>query len=205
MTFYLTQNEGLFLVKLARRTVTKYLKTGKILQVSKEVSKNLMEKSGVFVTLKSFNKGTKSLRGCIGLPYPTTPLTLAVIEAALSAATQDPRFPPVKLKELENIVFEVSVLTPPELLIVEKTLDYPSNIKIGQDGLIIENRYHKGLLLPQVPIELNWQPEEFLCQTAMKAGLQPDVWLLKDTKIYKFQAIIFEETIPKGEIVQKKI
>ena len=205
MTFYLTQNEGLFLVKLARRTVTKYLKTGKILQVSKEVSKNLMEKSGVFVTLKSFNKGTKSLRGCIGLPYPTTPLTLAVIEAALSAATQDPRFPPVKLKELENIVFEVSVLTPPELLIVEKTLDYPSNIKIGQDGLIIENRYHKGLLLPQVPIELNWQPEEFLCQTAMKAGLQPDVWLLKDTKIYTFQAIIFEETIPKGEIVQKKI
>jgi uncharacterized protein (TIGR00296 family) len=201
----LTQNEGLFLVKLARRTVTKYLKTGKILQVSKEVSKNLMEKSGVFVTLKSFNKGTKSLRGCIGLPYPTTPLTLAVIEAALSAATQDPRFPPVKLKELENIVFEVSVLTPPELLIVEKTLDYPSNIKIGQDGLIIENRYHKGLLLPQVPIELNWQPEEFLCQTAMKAGLQPDVWLLKDTKIYTFQAIIFEETIPKGEIVQKKI
>jgi len=205
LTFYLTQNEGLFLVKLARRTVTKYLKTGKILQVSKEVSKNLMEKSGVFVTLKSFNKGTKSLRGCIGLPYPTTPLTLAVIEAALSAATQDPRFPPVKLKELENIVFEVSVLTPPELLIVEKTLDYPSNIKIGQDGLIIENRYHKGLLLPQVPIELNWQPEEFLCQTAMKAGLQPDVWLLKDTKIYTFQAIIFEETIPKGEIVQKKI
>jgi len=205
MTFQLTQNEGIFLVKLARQTVTEYLESGKILQVSEEISSNLMEKSGVFVTLTSFNKGTKRLRGCIGLPYPTTPLTRAVIEAALSAATQDPRFPPVKLKELENIVFEVSILTPPELVIVEKTLDYPSKIKIGQDGLIIENRYNKGLLLPQVPTELNWQPEEFLCQTAMKAGLQPDVWLLKDTKIFKFQAIIFEETIPKGVIVQKKI
>ena len=205
MTFQLTQNEGTFLVKLARQTVTEYMQTGKMLQVSEDVSPNLMEKSGVFVTLNSFNKGTKRLRGCIGLPYPTTPLTRAVIEAALSAATQDPRFPPVKLKELENMVFEVSVLTPPELVIVEKTLDYPSKIIIGQDGLIIENRYNKGLLLPQVPAELNWQPEEFLCQTAMKAGLQPDVWLLKNTKIYKFQAIIFEETIPKGEIVQKKI
>ena len=205
MKFQLTQNEGTFLVKLARQTVTEYMQTGKMLQVSEDVSPNLMEKSGVFVTLNSFNKGTKRLRGCIGLPYPTTPLTRAVIEAALSAATQDPRFPPVNLKELENIVFEVSVLTPPELVIVEKTLDYPSKIIIGQDGLIIENRYNKGLLLPQVPAELNWQPEEFLCQTAMKAGLQPDVWLLKNTKIYKFQAIIFEETIPKGEIVQKKI
>jgi uncharacterized protein (TIGR00296 family) len=205
LTFQLTQNEGTFLVKLARQTVTEYLESGKILQISEEVSPNLMEKSGVFVTLNSFNKGTKRLRGCIGLPYPTTPLTRAVIEAALSSATQDPRFPPVKLKELDNIVFEVSILTPPELVIVEKTLDYPSKIKIGQDGLIIENRYNKGLLLPQVPTELNWQPEEFLCQTAMKAGLQPDVWLLKDTKIYKFQAIIFEETIPKGVIVQKKI
>jgi uncharacterized protein (TIGR00296 family) len=201
----LTQNEGSFLVKLARRTVTEYLKTGEILQVPEEVSSNLMEKSGVFVTLKSLNKGTTRLRGCIGIPYPITPLIRAVIEAALSAAIQDPRFPPVKLKELENIVFEVSVLTPPELVIVKKTLDYPSNIKIGQDGLIIENRYNKGLLLPQVPVELNWQPEEFLCQTAMKAGLQPDVWLLKDTKIYKFQAIIFEEIMPKGEIVRKKI
>jgi len=205
MTFQLTQNEGTFLVKLARQTVTEYLESGKILQVSDEISPNLMEKSGVFVTLNSFNKGTKRLRGCIGLPYPTTPLTRAVIEAALSAATKDPRFPPVKLKELENIVFEVSILTPPELVIVEKTLDYPSKIKIGQDGLIIENRYNKGLLLPQVPTELNWQPEEFLCQTAMKAGLQPDVWLLKDTKIYKFQAIIFEEKLPKAEIVQKEI
>ena len=205
MTFHFTHHEGKFLVKLARQIVTKYLKTGKVLQIPEKISPKLKEKSGVFVTLSSFNNGTKRLRGCIGLPYPTTSLIQAVKEAAISAATQDPRFPLVTPQELDNIVFEVSVLTPPELVNVDKPLDYLSQIKIGKDGLILENQYHKGLLLPQVPVELNWQPEEFLCQTAMKAGLPPDVWLLKDTKIYKFRAIIFEETTPKGEIVLKKI
>ena len=128
-----------------------------------------------------------------------------MIHAALSAAAEDPRFPPVKLEELNSIVFEVSVLTPPELVEVEKPTDYPSKIKVGQDGLIMERGYRKGLLLPQVPVELKWNEEEFLCQTAMKAGLPPDSWLLKDSKIYKFQAIIFEEASPKGKIEQKKI
>ena len=205
MTFQLTLEEGKFLVKLARQTVTEYLKNGKILQVPDDVSPKLMEKAGVFVTLNSFRDGAKRLRGCIGLPYPTTPLTQAVIEAALSAATQDPRFPPVTSQELDHITFEVSVLTPPERVTVEKPTDYPSKIKVGRDGLIIEKSYWKGLLLPQVPVEWNWNTEEFLCQCSMKAGLPPDSWLLKDTKIYKFQAIIFEETSPKGNIELKKI
>ena len=164
-----------------------------------------MEPCGVFVTLNSVHNGTKTLRGCIGLPYPTTPLVQAVIEAALSAATQDPRFPPIALEELDQITFEVSVLTPPERVKVEKPTEYPTKIKVGRDGLIIENSYRKGLLLPQVPVELDWNEEEFLCQTSMKAGLPPDAWLLKDTKIYMFQAIIFEEATPKGQIKQKKI
>jgi len=205
VTFQLTLEEGKLLVNLARQTVTEILKNGKTLQVPDDVSSNLMEPCGVFVTLNSVRKGTKMLRGCIGLPYPTTPLAQAVIEAALSAATQDPRFPPVAPEELDHVVFEVSVLTPPELVTATKPIEYPSKIKVGQDGLIIEKGYHKGLLLPQVPVEWNWNEEEFLCQTAMKAGMSPDSWLLKDTKLYKFQAIIFEETSPKGNIEQKKI
>ena len=205
MTFQLTLEEGKFLVNLARQAVTEYLKNGKILQVPEGISSRLMEPCGVFVTLNSYNKGEKALRGCIGLPYPTTPLVQAVIEAALSAAMRDPRFPPVTLEELEHIVFEVSVLTPPERVEVEKPTDYPSKIKVGRDGLIIEKSYCKGLLLPQVPVELNWEAEEFLCQCSMKAGLSPDSWLLKDTKIYRFQAIIFEEASPKGQIKLKKI
>ena len=205
MTFQLTLEEGKFLVNLARQTVTEYLKKGKVLQVPESVSTKLMEPCGVFVTLNSLHNGAKTLRGCIGLPYPTTPLVQAVIEAALSAATRDPRFPPVAPEELDQITFEVSVLTPPERIKVEKPTDYPSKIKVGQDGLIIEKSYCKGLLLPQVPVELNWNEEEFLCQCSMKAGLPPDSWLLKDTKIYRFQAIIFEEASPKDQIKLKKI
>jgi len=205
MTFQLTIEEGKFLVNLARQTVTAYLQSGILLQVSDGIASKLMEPCGVFVTLNRLHNGKKTLRGCIGLPYPTTPLVQAVIEAAVSAATQDPRFPQVTLEELDQIVFEVSVLTPPELVTAEKPTDYLSKIKVGQDGLIIENGYNKGLLLPQVPVELNWNNEEFLSQTAIKAGLTPDAWLLNDTKIYRFQAIIFEEATSKGEIKQKKI
>ncbi len=205
MTFQLTIEEGKFLVNLARQTVTAYLQSGILLQVSDGIASKLMEPCGVFVTLNRLHNGQKTLRGCIGLPYPTTSLVQAVIEAAVSAATQDPRFPQVTLEELDQIVFEVSVLTPPELVTAEKPTDYPSKIKVGKDGLIIENGYNKGLLLPQVPVELNWNNEEFLSQTAIKAGLTPDAWLLNDTKIYRFQAIIFEEATPKGEIKQKKI
>ena len=205
MTFQLALKEGKFLVNMARQTVTAYLESGILLQVSDDVSSKLMEPCGVFVTLNIIHKENKMLRGCIGFPYPTTPLAKAVIDAAISAATQDPRFPPVTAEELDQIVFEVSVLTPPERVTAEKPTDYPSKIKVGRDGLIIENGYHKGLLLPQVPVELKWGEEEFLCQTSMKAGIPPDSWLLNNTKIYKFQAIIFEEASPKGQIILKKI
>lgn len=205
MPFQLTQNEGEYLIKLARSAVEEYLKTGKTLAVPKDISSKLMQKCGVFVTLNNVGHGKKELRGCIGFPYPTHPLAQAVIESSIESATQDPRFPSVSMKELSNIVFEVSVLTPPELIEVNKPTDYPSKIKVGQDGLIVERGYWKGLLLPQVPVEWNWNEEEFLCQCCIKAGLPPDNWLLKDTKIYRFQAIIFEELEPKGKIVRKEL
>jgi len=205
MTFQLTQNEGEYLVKLARTAVEKYLKTRKILAVPKNVSPKLMEKCGVFVTLNNVKHGKKELRGCIGFPYPSEPLAKAVIESAIDSATQDPRFPSVTRKELDSIVFEVSVLTPPELISINKPTDYPTRIKIGQDGLIVERGIWKGLLLPQVPVEWNWNEEEFLCQCCIKAGLPPDNWLLKDTKVYSFQAIIFEELEPKGKIALKEL
>ncbi len=205
MPFQITSEEGKFLVKLARKAVSEYIKNKKIIAVPKDAPPKLMERCGVFVTLNSFHQGKKTLRGCIGFPYPTAPLTRAVIESAINSSTQDPRFPPVILDELDHIVFEVSVLTPPQLVKVEKPTDYPSQIKVGQDGLIVEMDYRKGLLLPQVPIEWNWEEEEFLCQCCMKAGLSPDCWLLERTKIYKFHAIIFEEAFPKGDIELKKL
>lgn len=205
MSFQLTRGEGKFLVRLARKAVEEHLKNGKIIEVPKGIPSKLMKRCGVFVTLNSVKHGKKELRGCIGFPYATTPLAKAVIDSAINSATQDPRFYPVSLQELDHIVFEVSVLTPPQLIKVEKSADYPSKIKGGQDGLIVERGYYKGLLLPQVPVEWNWDEEEFLCQCCMKAGLPPDCWLLKGTSIYKFQAIIFEETFPNGEIEPKEL
>ena len=206
MSFQLTQEEGGFLVKLARRAVEEYLTTGKILKIPSDVSTKLKERCGVFVTINSVERdGGHELRGCIGLPYPTKMLVEAVIESAISSATQDSRFYPMKADELDQVVFEVSVLTPPEPVKVEKPQEYCSKIKVGRDGLIIERDYYKGLLLPQVPVEWKWNEETFLCQCCIKAGLTPDSWLLKDTKIYKFQAIIFEEATPKGKIIRKEI
>lgn len=200
MPFELTDEEGTLLVKLARNTVKTYLETGQTQKPPKDTHQKLYEKCGVFVTINTFNAGEKSLRGCIGYPYPTSPLVEAVIDSAVNASTEDPRFPSMTLGELDSCVFEVSVLTPPEPVQVENPKQYIKQIKVGQDGLIIEKGYNKGLLLPQVPVEWQWCEEEFLCQCCMKAGLPPDSWLTRGTKIYRFTAIIFEEQTPNGEI-----
>lgn len=200
MSFELTQEEGKFLVNLARNTVKEYLENGKTLKPPKETPKKLFELCGVFVTINTFRHGEKELRGCIGYPYPTVPLVEAVIDSAINASTQDPRFEPMSLRELESVVFEVSVLTPPESVEAKNPKEYLNKIKVGEDGLIVERGYYKGLLLPQVPVEWGWCEEEFLCQCCMKAGLPPDSWLTKDAKVYKFRAIIFEEEAPNGEV-----
>jgi uncharacterized protein (TIGR00296 family) len=200
MSFELTQEEGEFLIHLVRNTVTQYLKTGKVPKPPKETPKKLFEQCGVFVTISIPVKGEKELRGCIGYPYPTSPLVEAVIDSAINAATQDPRFEPLTFDELGKVVFEVSVLTPPEPVDVKNPKEYLNKIKVGEDGLIVERGPYKGLLLPQVPVEWGWCEEEFLCQCCMKAGLPPDTWLTKDAKIYKFKAIVFDEETPKGEV-----
>ena len=198
--FELSLKEGEFLIRLARNTVKTYLETGKVVKAPENTPNKLFENCGVFVTINSLKGGEKKLRGCIGYPYPTSPLVEAVIDSAVSAATRDPRFYPLSLVELGNVVFEVSVLTPPEAVEVENPKEYLANIKVGEDGLIVEKGFNKGLLLPQVPVEWEWCAEEFLCQCCVKAGLPPDNWLTKDAKIYKFQAIVFEEETPQGEV-----
>jgi uncharacterized protein len=205
MSFELSHQEGEFLVHLARETVTKYLQTGKTLKPPKETPKKLFEHCGVFVTINRVHGTEKNLRGCIGYPYPTNPLVEAVIDNAINASTQDPRFEPMSANELGRVVFEVSVLTPPELVKTENPKEYVKQIKVGEDGLIVERGYHKGLLLPQVPVEWGWREEEFLCQCCMKAGLPPDSWLTKDAKIYRFHAIVFEEQTPNGEVKRLKL
>ena len=200
MSFELSQDEGVFLVQLARKAVVEYLKTRKHIKIPENTLEKLLKPCGVFVTINTFENGEKELRGCIGYPYPTAPLVEAVVDSAISAATQDPRFPSLSLSELDHVVFEVSVLTAPEEVKVKNPKEYIGKVKVGQDGLIVENGFCKGLLLPQVPVEWKWDEETFLCQCCVKAGLSPDSWLVKGTRVYKFSSIIAEELAPKGDV-----
>jgi len=191
--------EGTELVCLARTAVEKYLQESVIIKPQKETS----EKAGVFVTLNYLTPNRREdLRGCIGFTLPEKTLYQSVIEAALAAATEDPRFPPLDVRELNNIVFEVSVLTPPQEIRVNNPADYRKQVEIGRDGLILQWRFGSGLLLPQVPVELNWDVEEYLANICYKAGAPPDVWVDPSSKLYKFQSTVFKEVEPKRQIIR---
>lgn len=209
MTSYrLVKDEGIFLVRLARRAVREYLTNFVKIAPPKGTPPRLMEKRGVFVTIESIVRDfegvwRRELRGCIGFPSPTLPLAEATIEAAIAAATEDPRFPPMVLDELKTVVFEVSVLTPPKLIEYADPGELARSITVGRDGLIVEKGMFRGLLLPQVPVEYGWSAEEFLSQACVKAGLPPDSWRRSTLRIYTFQAQIFAEVFPEGEILER--
>lgn len=195
-----SKEEGECAVKIARDVMERYVKDKKI--TIKDYPGSFKEKSGVFVTINTYPK--KELRGCIGYPEPVMPLIDAIIDSAKNAC-HDPRFPPLEENELNNVVIEVSLLTKPELIKISNPKDYPGKIKIGRDGLIAEAGFYRGLLLPQVPVEWKWDKETFLSHTCMKAGLMPDAWLDKRTKIYSFQAQVFSEESPNGKIKEREL
>lgn len=147
----------------------------------------LDEKRGVFVTLTK----DKSLRGCIGFPEPHYPLGEAIAQAAKSAAFSDPRFDTVTKEEMEDIKIEISVLTEPEPFSSKTPEGIIKQIEIGRDGLILEHAGRTGLLLPQVPVDQDWDVREFLHQLCLKAGTEHDAW--QRGRLYKFQAEIFRE------------
>ena len=196
----LSDSDGVFLVKTARMAVTEFLSNGNKMKLESEYEGKFSFNSGVFVTLNT----SDGLRGCIGFPMPDKKLSHGIIDAAISAATEDPRFPSVKTNELNDIVFEVTVLTPPIEIDVSDPMEYLKKIKVGRDGLIIRHSFSSGLLLPQVPIEYGWNTEEFLQHTCEKAGLARDAWKNESVKIEKFEGIIFKEETPNGVIVREK-
>lgn len=178
----LTLEEQQSLLKIARQTIEQYISKGKIPEFS-PLTERLKEKRGVFVTLHK--KG--ELRGCIGYVEPIKPLYLATRDMAISAATEDPRFPPVRIEELPAIDIEITVLSP-----LARITD-PKMIEVGKHGLVIRKGFHSGLLLPQVPVEQGWNREEFLTGVCWKAGLPPDAWKEPDAELYVFTGQVFGE------------
>jgi len=195
----LSNEDGEILVKTARRVVTEYLNSRTKAKLDEKFEANFSFNSGVFVTLNN----QMGLRGCIGYPLPDKKLYSALVDAAIASATEDPRFPSVNSQELEEITFEVTVLTPPEVIHVSDTKECPSQIKVGRDGLIVKRGFNSGLLLPQVPIEYRWTEEEFLSHTCEKAGLPKDCWKDKETQVQKFEGVVFKEETPKGKVVRE--
>ncbi|MDH3341366.1 MAG: TIGR00296 family protein [Nitrosopumilus sp.] len=194
----ISNDNGKELVKMARQAVERYLKNN--LKINDlEFNSKFNFESGVFVTINKRN----TLRGCIGYPIPIRKLADGLIDAAISAATQDPRFTPVDIDELDQVIFEVTVLTSPIEIIADHPNEYLSIIKVGRDGLIVENAYTSGLLLPQVPTEYGWNVKEFLEFTCKKAGLGKDAWKDKTTKVSRFEGVIFKEETPNGKIVRE--
>lgn len=179
---FLTNDEKKFLLQLARDAIASEAKGEEFLSPG-FFSKTLKKEQGVFVSLHKDG----DLRGCIGYIEGIKPIQNSVKEMALSAAFKDPRFPPISLEELESLDIEISVLSP------VKKIKYIEEIEVGKHGLIIEKDFYKGLLLPQVAVEYNWDRESFLQHTCNKAGLPQDAWKDKETKIYLFSAEIFSE------------
>ena len=196
----LGSDDGKKAVKLARSVIEHHVNNKAFSHAAS--TGVFQENHGVFVTLHTYAE--HELRGCIGIPEPVMTLENALVEAAKSV-TRDPRFPPLEHRELSSIIVEVTVLTKPERLTVENPQEYMSAIEIGRDGLIVEQGFFKGLLLPQVPVEQGWDKETFLAHTCMKAGLLPDAWYEKQTKIYTFSGQIFSELKPDGTIKEKQL
>ncbi len=203
----ITKEEGDMLVRLAREAIEKHLKEKLTIKTPVEWDEKFYRKMGVFVTLNTHNHlGVGGeLRGCIGQPLPERPLLEALIDSAISSAVHDPRFEKVTSEELDSLVVEVSVLTPPQLITVKTPNEYCNHIHIGEDGLIVRWSFGSGLLLPQVAVEYDWSAEDFLCHCCLKAGATPDHWLTQDAQIYKFQALVFDETEPHGEVVRRTL
>lgn len=179
--FALTAEEKADLLKMARASLTEYLARGAEIADTSGRGK-FRAPRGAFVTLTKAG----ALRGCIGFIEPVLPLGRAVIRAAIYAAAEDPRFPPVRAAELEALRLEISVLTPP------REIANSGLVRVGTHGLIVERDGRKGLLLPQVAVDNGWDRETFLCEACAKAGLPRDAWR-RGAKLSVFEAIVFHE------------
>ena len=186
----ISDEEGEALVYLARKAIEEYLITGITVDLKEIPYESWKKKGASFVTLE--NRTTGALRGCIGSIIPVRPLYKDVIHNAISAATQDPRFPPVTVNELPEIRVKVSVLSYPEALEFKDPAELLKKIEPFKDGLILKYENFQGTFLPDV-----WQqiPDRqlFLTNLCSKAGMPPDCWLKYPIKIYRYRTKTFSE------------
>jgi len=179
----LTESARRDLLALARGSLDAHFRGESPPRLASDRAETFGEPRGLFVTLKI----DSNLRGCIGTLSPEGDLTRVIAEYALRAAFDDPRFPPLSEAELPLCRIEISVLTAP------RPVEDVAEIVVGRDGLIVEGRGRRGLLLPQVAVEWNFDAPGFLRETCRKAGLPPDAWREPEVRVWTFQAEVFGE------------
>ena len=188
----LSSEDKNWLLNLSRTAITLLLETGKKITVNENiVPSSTKEKVAVFVTLEVKGK----LHGCIGNIEPRSHLYLAVIENALSAAFDDPRFPEITNNDLKDLSIEISVLSNFAQINGTSNNERVSKIRPGKDGVILENGNRKAVFLPQVWVELP-QKEDFLTHLSHKAGLTQAAWKLENTQFTTFQIESFSSINP---------
>lgn len=182
--FNLTQVEKETLLKIARNNLNSLFSKITVKAVDEfEQTPNLNKPCGVFVSLYYQN----DLKGCIGIFESNKPLFELISDVTRSAATNDHRFSPIKKDEVDDIIIEISVLTP-----LEKIND-PNEIELGKNGIFIKQGYRKGTFLPQVANKTNWSKEDFFAHCSRdKAGIGWNGW--KNSELYKYEAIIINES-----------
>ena len=195
-------DDGAELVRAARNSIELYLTMHHFdNSVVTKSTPRFKEKYGIFVTLENYQTG--QLRGCIGFPRGGSPIGESVVEAAIAAAFEDPRFVPVSKVELEDLLVSVSILSEP-VLIKGGAKERKKAIKVGRDGLIAEYGHYSGLLLPIVAVEQKWDEEQFLNETCIKAGLPANYWSQPNVKLLRFETQLFKEETPGGKVVEVK-
>ncbi|MGC9529965.1 MAG: AmmeMemoRadiSam system protein A [Candidatus Bipolaricaulaceae bacterium] len=150
-------------VRLARLAVETYVRSGEVVSPPPNLPEDLTQgRAGAFVSLKRDGE----LRGCIGTIAPTAPtLAQEIIQNAIRAASEDPRFPPVSVGELAQLSVTVDVLSPAQPC-------SPADLDPRKYGVIVESGWHRGLLLPDLPgVD---SAEEQLRIAKLKAGLPAD-------------------------------
>ncbi len=178
--FSLSLEERQYLLDAVRERIDLVLRDQRVVPAEPPPPGALHEKWGAFVTLKRNGQ----LRGCIGRIASGAPLYVTVSEMAEAAAFHDSRLPPLILSEFQDLEVEVSVMGP-----ITSCPD-PGLVEVGRHGLIMRREGRQGLLLPQVPVEWEWDRETFLDQACRKANLPAPAWRDPDTEIYWFEALI---------------
>nr|MBN1228803.1 AmmeMemoRadiSam system protein A [Anaerolineae bacterium] len=149
----------------------------------------LLEPGACFVTL---HRKDGSLRGCTGILVAELPLIEELIRTAGRTALRDPRFHPVQPDEVDDLIIEISVLTPPQPLVLARPEDLPRLIRPGIDGVTLSRGYHRATFLPQV-----WEkipdPVRFLDMLCQKMGLEPGAWRYPTMQAEVYQVEEFSE------------